>query len=396
MSYFRGKTYYGTWVSPLCTGIGSPNVKGAYFERRAGAIATLSVCMIVKDEEEVIGRCLACAKRFADEIIVVDTGSSDKTRQIAQDFTEKIYSFKWIDDFSAARNFSFSKASCDYIMWLDADDVVTDENVKKINYLKNTVDSSVNTIMMKYHVAFDENNKPTLSYYRERMVKRACRLPWVGEIHEVIQPTPDVLYSDVIIEHRKLRCSDPQRNLRIFEKIIAGGGILDARQQFYHARELYYNNRIPEAVSEFLKFLKSDGWLPDKISACRDLSACYILTNEEEKALQALFRSFVFDKPHAEVCCDIGGIFLKREQYSAAIYWYERALNAEKDEAFGFILEDCYNFTPYLQLCVCYDRLGDHAKAEEYNDMAGKVKPGDKAVLYNKKYFDRLFNRTAD
>lgn len=359
-------------------------------------MATLSVCMIVKDEEEVIGRCLACAKQFADEIIIVDTGSSDNTKQIAQDFTRNIYSFQWADDFSAARNFSFSKATCDYIMWLDADDVVTDENISKINGLKNAVDSSINTIMMKYHVGFDENDIPTLSYYRERMIKRTCHLPWVGEIHEVIPPTPVVLYSDVVIEHRKLKRSDPQRNLRIFKKIIAAGGTLSARQQFYYARELYYNNKPQEAVPEFLAFLKSDGWLPDKISACRDLSACYLLINDEDKALEALFGSFAFDKPHAEVCCDIGRIFLNRGQYPTAIYWYERALDAEKDEAFGFIFEDCYGFVPYLQLCVCYDRLGDHVKAEKYNDMAGIIKPGDEVVLYNKRYFDGLFNRTAD
>ena len=351
--------------------------------------------MIVKDEEEVIGRCLDCVRQFADEIIVVDTGSSDMTKEIAGNFTGRIYEFNWIDDFSAARNFSFSKAVCDYIMWIDADDVVTDDNIKKINNLKNTVDDAVNTIMMKYHVAFDENGKPTFSYYRERMVKRSKHRPWSGAVHEVIQPTPEILYSDVIIEHRKLRRSDPQRNLRIFEKLISDGCLLDTRQKFYYARELYYNNRLNEAIAAFREFLELDGWLPDKISACRDLSVCYDLINEKGKSLEALLKSFSFDKPHAEVCCDIGRHFLDSKQYDIAIYWYERALEAEKDDACGFILEDSYGFTPNLQLCVCYDRLGDHVKAEEYNDRAAAIKPGDKAVIHNKHYFDGLFKRKA-
>lgn len=92
--------------------------------------------MIVKDEHDVLARCLVGARRFADEIVVVDTGSSDDTAEIAKKFTDKVYSFGWCDDFSAARNFSFSKATCDLVMWLDADDVVEEEDANKIVALK--------------------------------------------------------------------------------------------------------------------------------------------------------------------------------------------------------------------------------------------------------------------
>ena len=82
--------------------------------------------MIVKDESAVLERALNCAKQLADEIVIVDTGSKDNTKQIAQKFTDKVFDFVWQDDFSAARNFSFSKATCDYQMWLDADDVISE------------------------------------------------------------------------------------------------------------------------------------------------------------------------------------------------------------------------------------------------------------------------------
>ena len=88
---------------------------------------SLSVCMIVKNEEAVIGRCLNCVCKFADQIIVVDTGSADNTVEEVKKFTDNVYFFKWCDDFSAARNFSLEKADCEYVMWLDADDVISDE-----------------------------------------------------------------------------------------------------------------------------------------------------------------------------------------------------------------------------------------------------------------------------
>lgn len=97
----------------------------------------ISVCLIVKNEENVIERCLESVTPFADEIIVADTGSDDKTKDIAKNFTDKIYDFEWTYDFSAARNYAFSKAEYDYLFWLDADDVISGEDVAKINELKN-------------------------------------------------------------------------------------------------------------------------------------------------------------------------------------------------------------------------------------------------------------------
>lgn len=94
-------------------------------------MATLSLCMIVKNEEDVLARCLESARAAADEIIIVDTGSSDQTRRIARQFTEKVYDFEWIDDFAAARNFSFSKATMDYCLWLDADDILRAEDCRR-------------------------------------------------------------------------------------------------------------------------------------------------------------------------------------------------------------------------------------------------------------------------
>ena len=81
---------------------------------------------------ENVNKC----EQIADEIIIVDTGSTDNTKKIASKFTNKIYDFRWCYDFSKARNFSFSKATKDYIMWLDADDVILQEDIEKVLNLK--------------------------------------------------------------------------------------------------------------------------------------------------------------------------------------------------------------------------------------------------------------------
>ena len=81
---------------------------------------TISLCMIVKNEERILKRCLDSVRDLVDEIIIVDTGSTDATKWIAAGYTDKIYDFTWNDDFSAARNFAFSKATKEYIYSADA------------------------------------------------------------------------------------------------------------------------------------------------------------------------------------------------------------------------------------------------------------------------------------
>lgn len=93
-----------------------------------GAGVTLSLCMIVRDSERTLRQALASAQPFMDEMIVVDTGSTDATRQLAQDLDARVFDFPWRDDFSAARNYSLNQATGDWIFWMDADDVLPPES----------------------------------------------------------------------------------------------------------------------------------------------------------------------------------------------------------------------------------------------------------------------------
>lgn len=357
-------------------------------------MATLSLCMIVKNEEGVLDRCLSSVKDVADEIIIVDTGSTDNTKEIAASYTEKIYDFQWIDDFSAARNFSFSKATMDYIMWLDADDVIEPENKHKLLELKSSLDKATDVVMMKYNVAFDSNNNPTFSYYRERLLKRSRNFLWSGVIHEVITPIGNIIYSDAAISHKKIKVNDPDRNLKIYEKLINSGQKLDARQKFYYARELYFHKKYPEAINAFSDFFNdSDKWVENSINACLDLSRCYMSLNRETDALDSLFKSFLYDSPRAEICCEIGNIKFNQKKYREAIFWYKCASEMEYSlKNGGFSSVDCYGYIPYMQLCVCYDKLGEYRKAYIYNNKAGEIKPNDESFLFNKKYFEQKFN----
>ena len=339
---------------------------------------TISLCMIVKNEEAVLGRVLEQMRGIADEIIVVDTGSADRTREIAAQFTDHVFDYKWHQDFAAARNFACSKASMDYWMWLDADDVIRPDQQKLLLRLKESLNPATDIVMMKYLTGFDQNGHVTFSYYRERLIKNRRGFLWEGRVHEAVTPRGNILYSPVEIEHRKLAAGDSDRNLRIYETMIGEGETLCPRHQFYYGRELYYHQRYEEAVKIF--------------EHCLQLSRCREQLGQKREAFLALTGSFLYDEPRAEILCEIGRLLIGERAYKTAAYWYQRALELTPRETSGaFVLQDCYGYIPYMQLCVCFDRLGDHKKAREYHLLARELKPEAEAVKQNQLYFDKLF-----
>lgn len=350
---------------------------------------TLSVCIIVKNEQDVIGRCLNCAVKFADEIVVVDTGSTDATVSEVKKYTDNVHFFKWCDDFSKARNYAFDLATCELVMWLDADDVVTDENCDKIITLKNNF-KDYDMAFMPYAVNFDGDN-PTFVYNRERIFKRSKNYRFQGAVHEAVVPCGKIMYSDATVYHKKVKEGEPFRNLRILQKQIADGTALDPRQKFYYGRELLFNNMFQEAAAVLEDFLQSDGWVVNKTEACLNLCYAYKNLGKTDKSIAALLRSFTFAPPQSEACCILGEYFLNKQNYETAAYWYKQALFC-KDNGLsgGFVNVDYGGFIPYIQLCVLYDKLGDKQRAAYYNDRAGEIKPLNESYLNNKKYFDKL------
>ena len=180
-------------------------------------MVTISLCMIVKNEENTLARCLDSVRDIVDEIIIVDTGSMDRTKEIASHYTDKVYDFEWIDDFAAARNYSFSKATMDFILWLDADDVFLKEDGELFKLLKSDLTLQIDTVIMKYVLQTDEAGKEVNIFYRERMVKREKGYQWQDPIHEYIDFSKGlILHTEIAVTHTKIGSSG-ERNLKILK-----------------------------------------------------------------------------------------------------------------------------------------------------------------------------------
>ena len=347
---------------------------------------TISLCMIVKNEEKTLGRILKIAQNFADEIIIVDTGSTDKTKEIAKNYTDKIFDFTWCDDFSKARNFSFSKATCDYQMWLDADDVITDENVSKIIALKTNFDTSVDVFEFKYSTGFDQNNHPVLTYFRERLLKRNDHFFWQGFVHEAIAPFGKIEYLDIEIEHRKEKIDDDKRNLNLYRKALRRDVKFNARERYYYSRELFYNGYVTSAIKNLKKFLKMPNiYPPDRRGAHIMLADCFLMKNKLEKAVEILLKCLKNHTPDAEICCKLGHLFDLKNENESAIFWYKSALVCPPQKN-GFVMRDYSDITPFLELTKLLYHT-DYKQSKLFHEKAKNVRPNHPSVIFNEQFF---------
>ena len=224
-------------------------------------MSTISLCMIVKDEEKVIERCLNTVVDIVDEIIIVDTGSQDSTKEKVKKYKADIYDFPWKDDFAEARNFAFSKARMDYILWLDADDVLEKEDQEKLKLLKESLNNTVDVISMMYVLSTDENNNPVVSLRRNRMVKRKNNYKWIGKVHEYLEVYGNILSVDIAVRHLKDK-EYTDRNLKIFRTMALENQEFSSRDLFYYGNELYDNKYYLEAIKAYEDFIATKkGWI---------------------------------------------------------------------------------------------------------------------------------------
>ncbi|MFS0646791.1 glycosyltransferase [Siminovitchia sp. 179-K 8D1 HS] len=353
-------------------------------------MVTISLCMIVKNEEDVLERCLDSVKDLVDEMNIVDTGSTDRTVEIAKKYTDRVFFFEWTGKFKDARNESFKHATKDYIFYLDADDVLQEEDRQKFKLLKETLDPEVDSVSMYYNAGVDEYGNVTLRYRRNRLLKRSRHFQWQGDVHNYIEVSGHIVNSDISITHLKNRHA-VGRNLSIYKRKIKNGDSFTARDYFYYGNELRENGLYLEAIKSYTKAIEmEEGWVEDKIYACIFRADCHRFLGDTEKELSSLLLSLHFSKtPRPEAACRIGYHFQQKREYKPAIFWYELSTELKDDpDKWSFTYPAYSTWYPHLQLCVCYYHIKDFEKSYEHNEKAREYRPNDERILFNKKMLE--------
>lgn len=333
---------------------------------------TVSLCMIVKNEARILARCLNSIADLMDEIIIVDTGSTDDTKAIAGRYTDKIYDFTWIGDFSAARNFAFSKAGMDYIYSADADEVLDAANREEFGRLKATLLPEIDIVQMYYT---NQLSHGTIYNFdrelRPKLFKRLRTFQWQGAIHEQVGLEPVIYDSGIEICHMP-ESNHKDRDLAAFFSRTKAGDRLDRRLHNIYARELFISGEDQDFVNAgpfFEDSCKDTMRGVDEIreAACVAARAARI-AGDTAKFFKYALKAVACDGC-SEICCELGDYYLAAQDIDEAVVWYYNAAY----ETESVLSLRCGDEIPLRGLVKCYRMMGNEAQAREYEGALSEL-----------------------
>ena len=336
-------------------------------------MATISLCMIVKNEEDCLKRCLDSLKGIVDEMIVVDTGSTDRTKEIAKECGAKVEDFTWTGDFSDARNFAFSKASCDYIYSADADEELDEENRERFIKLKSDL-TELNIDIVQMHYCNQLEFRTVYNFDRElrpKLFKRVRYFIWEDPIHEQIILDPVICNSDIEIMH-KPKENHAGRDLEAFRKTVVQGKRLSKRLHGMYARELF----MAGTDEDFIK--AKDFFASSALDTTRDLdeikqASCVLahiaVIEDDPAALLKYSLKDAITEMSSEMCYELGDYYYSKRDFDEAIVWYYNAAY----ECSSILDIQKSGSLPRLALAKCYHDLGNEEQAKDYEREASEI-----------------------
>lgn len=341
----------------------------------------ISLCMIVKDEERWIESCLKSIYTAVDEIIIVDSGSGDRTREICLSFGAEVFDFTWRDSFSEARNYGINKAKGKWILWLDADEEMKLEDREMfLTMLRSYTKDALEVPIVSYYGDFPVNAGRAYTFCSYRLFRNNKGYRFVGDIHEypdiegfIPDYDKDMLklakiyhygYLDEVSEAKK----KSDRNIKILQKVRAQS--VDNPWVDYHMASEYYRagkyemafNHVNMALWGFLNKKQ----IPPAIAYKLKYDILLISSNYDgawpgvEKAIE-LYPDYV------DLHFYKGLIFFEKKMYADAIPIFQHCLKLGEQNYKYLTLVGCGSYRAWYYIGMCHEKLGK--QEESYEDF---------------------------
>lgn len=297
---------------------------------------SISVCIIAKNEEKHIEKCLAAIKPYPFEIVVADTGSTDKTKEIASKYTDKVLDFSWCDDFSSARNFSIAHASGEYVLILDCDEIITSIDTTKLDSIIQKFPHAVGQITMNDHYLSNQIDT-TYQYLLERFFPKKF-YHFEAPVHEQIVHKKNGLHYEsyplpIIVEHigymgtiEELRHKVERNNVLLFQELEK-----DKENPYLYFQIGQSYNLIYDYENSYKYYQKAlefdinpeDEWVQMMIIAYAN---ALLHTGREADALQleGVYDTFANT---SDFLCMMGRIYMANRQYMKAMLEFVKAIH---------------------------------------------------------------------
>lgn len=349
-------------------------------------MSKITACLIVKDEEAYLERCLKSLRGKVDEIVVVDTGSTDRTVEIASKYKAKIVPFQWTNSFSDARNESLKHATSDWILWIDADEELVCSNKTK---LKKMVTADIFDVFLVKITSFTgsiTNHADSNTNFAIRLFKNCPRFRYTGRIHEQIvsQEQADdtrigsldcleLLHYGYLTEIKESKHKF-QRNKELLEVELRENPN-DAFQWFNLGMEYYSEMDYKEAMSCFEKSMSlihpQTYYYPRLL---RNASNTLCLLQEYEKAEALCKQSIQLFPDYTDLWYVLSSVFDGQNKVEEAIGCLEKCLQLGESQKFES-LKGVGTYKALYLLSGLYSKSGNTSKAIETLNQGASAYP---------------------
>jgi tetratricopeptide (TPR) repeat protein len=332
--------------------------------------------MIVRDEERHLGRCLKSLEGVVDEIIVVDTGSADRTVEVAEACGAKVTDFPWCDDFSAARNESLNHATGAWIIWVDADEVIPEGEGKKIRKLtEEPLDRGFTFIL---RVIDPVTEAMRVSYRQLRVFPNHLEIRFEWPVHEQVAPSLRrkgirIVDTDIVLLHLKEeRGEEEQEKAERYITIMEGwlSDHQDDRGMRFRLAQAYAGQgRDDEAIRELRWIIGDSRCREEEPAVYRSTLIAYaqacVRGKDHRQAVEALETARRLDTDHILTNLLLGECYLALGETAKAVVFLERGLtHGHGDDSWPMNL-DTIRRSGWGLLGQAYERLGDWRRAME-------------------------------
>lgn len=356
----------------------------------------LSACMIVKNEEKNIERCIKSYRNVVDEIIVVDTGSTDRSIELAKALGADVYFFEWIDDFAAAKNYAISKAQGDWIIFLDADEFFPRETAAEIpRLIRGGKGQLVDAVFCKMY-NIDETSQQVLNeMIQVRLFRNSDEIVYEGPVHEKLVSKGGALKT-ILADEKKiyiyhtgysetLKIKKAERNIQLLLKQMKGNS--DNAEQFYHLSRAYSAmDNYDESIQYAQKFLAMGNVSKEhERNIYYTLIGDMILNKTSKKAIEEVVQKAISCEPKdAMPYMLLGQYYFNLKMYGEALEALEIALKLNKECRVSNL-----NFVEgrrgeiYTLIGNLYELMGNFSQAQSFYQRALNLNPFDDVALMN-------------
>ena len=352
---------------------------------------SVSVALIVRDEEHTLGRCLDSVAGAVDEIVVVDTGSQDATMAVARRYTDQVHQFTWVQDFAAARQYAFDRAHGDWVAWLDADDVV--QGAMQMRRLAAAASSAVGAIYWPYIVAWDPYGHPTCQFWRERLVRNDGSYRWQGRVHEVLvsrHPWQTQYSDDVVVEHRPPARGQEhsRRNLELLQAELADcQHDPPPRLLFYLGREYAACGQPQEALATLAGHLERCAWDDERYQSLLQAAAIHLEQNDGDAAVDSLLQALKVCPHWPDAYFALARTYYYRGDWHKVVHWTEIGRAMPQPQTLLFTNPMDYRFNWIICYTCALYHVGEVQEALHWTRQALAICPDDVMHRQNLAFF---------